>query len=476
MKFIKKHFLKFIILLLVSFIFILSINCFTVQADNHKIDSTSLSEVETADLVQIIIDKELLYINLFSDEIVGIEKFKINNDYYIELTNRNDNLYVINNMLVDEQLNENQENKLLLLRNLLDVDNDEQDNINLVMLERNNDYIYTPNGSIVQFAFHSVNTIDENTAKALHLRVLDLFTTLTDDDCLAPATNSYNCHSYAWYSQDVDENDYWIRYPISYMDDDSYEEVFDVRPGDILCYWSYGSNDMYGEELFCEYISHSAIITNINPLFDLDNASTLEYIDLVSKWGMYGLYTHNGDECPYGSRDRSFQFVKAYRPRINSTYTLNNYSSTINDSLIVDTNTPKIDSYKMYELHVNYTKNYEFRINSNNALDVRLYDEHMQLIDVLNLNSGLNYVHFIEKLYITNIYYLRVAYNNEENIGTINIKIVSRTTAYIGVGSNDILLNSHNYNDGIYLNNYYYYINNRGVGFYKFTLIGIKTD
>ena len=126
MKFIKKNLLKFITLLLVSSIFILSINCFTVQADNHKIDSTSLSEIETADLVQIIIDKELLYINLFSDEIVGIEKFKINNDYYIELTNRNDNLYVINNMLVDEQLNENQENKLLLLRNLLDVDNDEQ--------------------------------------------------------------------------------------------------------------------------------------------------------------------------------------------------------------------------------------------------------------------------------------------------------------------------------------------------------------
>ena len=33
---------------------------------------------------------------------------------------------------------------------------------------------------------------------------------------ISEATKQYNCHSYAWYSQDVDVNEYWMNAPSEY--------------------------------------------------------------------------------------------------------------------------------------------------------------------------------------------------------------------------------------------------------------------
>lgn len=373
-------------------------------------------------------------------------------------------------MLTRENLTDNEEYKLGLL---IDMINNTISTANVsqnLLTVYSNENIYTPNGSIVEFAEYGVNTLSSDDITECHNDVKNWFSTLTDNDCVFPANNAYNCHSYAWYEQEPARNNYWISYPISYIDDFSYTEVTDVRPGDIICYWAYGWNYMSGEWTVGYNITHSAIV--VSGSIDLSDSTTLSNINLISKWGDYGVYTHDGDECPYGTEDSQFRYVKAYRPRTNNTYTLANYSSTINNSLIVDSNMQKIDSYEMYELDVNFTKYYEFNINSNNGngLDVRLYDEHMQLMEILELDNDTNKVHFIKQLYDDKIYYLRVAYANEDSIGTINTKIVSRTTAYLGRGDNDILVNTYNNIDE------YNFINSWGAGFYKFTIEAITSN
>lgn len=50
---------------------------------------------------------------------------------------------------------------------------------------------------------------------------------------ISEATSSYNCHSYAWYSQDTETNDVWMSYPNIYYSsyDMSYVEVDTPRVG-----------------------------------------------------------------------------------------------------------------------------------------------------------------------------------------------------------------------------------------------------
>lgn len=194
---------------------------------------------------------------------------------------------------------------------------------------------------------------------------------------------------------------------------------------------------MYGSWQYCDYISHSAIIITADITFDLDDTDTLEDIDLISKWGECGVYTHNGDECPYGTKDASFQYVTAYRPKTNASYTLSNYSSTINEAATISSSHDNTNNYEMYELNVNYSKNYEFKIISIHTLDARLYDEHMQLISVNDVDPNNNTFHLIKQLINGKRYYLRIAYANEESTGTINTQIISRNTSYLTTGEND---------------------------------------
>ncbi len=42
---------------------------------------------------------------------------------------------------------------------------------------------------------------------------------------LSEPTYRYNCHSYAWYSQDTETNDLWIDYPSQFYEDGSYIDV-----------------------------------------------------------------------------------------------------------------------------------------------------------------------------------------------------------------------------------------------------------
>ena len=86
---------------------------------------------------------------------------------------------------------------------------------------------------------------------------------------------SYNCHSFAWHSQSVD-NTWWIDDPSLYMTDGSYYRIYS---------WKTGAKIFYGHSTYW-YYDHSAIALSSN--------------DMVrSKWGSNACFEHNIEDCPY---------------------------------------------------------------------------------------------------------------------------------------------------------------------------------
>jgi len=147
-----------------------------------------------------------------------------------------------------------------------------------------------------------------------------------------------------------------------------------------------------------------------------------------------------------------------------TTHTLSNFSNTINTDKVITSDASYFDELNgFYKLNVTYAKSYEFLTSSSSAIEVMLYDEDFTEIPFNDLDSTSNKVHFIESLSM-GTYYLRIKYTNEETIGTINTKIVSRNTTYLNAGKNDILINSYNNISS------YVYGNSTGKGFYKITL------
>ena len=154
----------------------------------------------------------------------------------------------------------------------------------------------------------------------------------------------------------------------------------------------------------------------------------------------------------------------------NIAYSLSNYSSIVDTNKVVTSNTSCFNELNgFYKLNVTYAKNYEFIFTSTSGIDITLYNEDLNEISYDDLDSTNNRVHFIKNLNI-GTYYLRTKYINEDSTGTINTKIISRNTAYLKLGENDILINSYN---GI---KDYNYINQYNAGFFKFTLVGEKAD
>lgn len=208
----------------------------------------------------------------------------------------------------------------------------------------------------------------------------------------------------------------------------------------------------------------AALLLSINPNLTTQQLRTaiLESVDIPNVNGsnpLEGL-------CVTDGRLNAYNAIKyVLENYINpTTYTLSNYSSTINTNKTIASDASYFNELNgFYKLNVTYAKNYEFISSSVSGIDVTLYDEDFTEITFNDLDSTTNKVHFIESL-STGTYYLRVKYVNEESTGTINTKIVSRNTTYLNAGENDILINSYNNISS------YVYGNSTGKGFYKITL------
>jgi hypothetical protein len=112
---------------------------------------------------------------------------------------------------------------------------------------------------------------------------------------LGEATNTYNCHGYAWHmvENEIESEEYdtvWLNYEVVYWNQSpkSYEEV------------SWREN---AKIRFQNLSDHSAIATN-NPNI------------IISKWGNLPLFKHHIDSCPYAS-DEGLKYYWIKKPEIS---------------------------------------------------------------------------------------------------------------------------------------------------------------
>lgn len=134
--------------------------------------------------------------------------------------------------------------------------------------------IWTPNYTAVTATFRDY----ELTAGEIFsndLRVMNSYQNVT---ILRSSSRRYNCHSYAWHSQDC-SNTIWLDPPQQkkYWMDGSYYNVSMSSSNDRVDY-------VYGD--------HSAIVYS---------GATF-----ISKWGSLGLIRHNYANCPYSAITLSF--------------------------------------------------------------------------------------------------------------------------------------------------------------------------
>ena len=410
--------------------------------------------MSTDELIDKIIADELDNIDMYSTKYIGILSFEIDNNYYVEFSNRHDAIEKLNYKIDLANENDNLYDDLNLLYDILtnNIEKYKKNNYNNNVRSTTNN-IKTPNGTSVEFNVYTENMSDEDIVK-YHDNIVEKYPNL-ENNYIYPATNRFNCHSYSFYCQDFETNNIWINDPFIYYFDFSYEIVTDTRPGDIIVY------NARNPGLQISYISHTGIIVPQEYYYSMDQGTNFLQMKIRSKWGNRGVYEHSINECDYYDSD-IFEYITIYRPRCSSSYSLGNYNYINQESLSINSYDHAKDKYEMYELTPNYTKNYEFIVSSNSNLDVRLYDVHMQLISYVDTDSNQYSVHFTKKLENNELYYLRVAYTSSSIGGTINTQIISEQ------------IESVDYGENILVGNEYSYYNSDDSGLFKISIININ--
>lgn len=93
------------------------------------------------------------------------------------------------------------------------------------------------------------------------------------------ATALYNCHSYAWFSQDYKSNTYWMNFPHGYYNGTNriYVEVSTPAIGDIICYFDNAGDNM-----------HSGIVISVTSGTSNGVCGNSNLVTVQSKWGAGG--------------------------------------------------------------------------------------------------------------------------------------------------------------------------------------------
>ena len=168
-------------------------------------------------------------------------------------------------------------------------------------------YVNTPNGSQVLVKQYIDDYTEEQVDELIEL--YSIYSPFKDAELLANPTTAYNCHSYAWYSQDILTNTNWMPYPTEYYTDYSYYEVSTPRAGDIICYFD---DKGTAAEIDDENI-HSGIVVSVNDVLASSVCGDSSLVNVRSKWGQQGLFYHRGDICPYVSTYEGFaDYVKFF--------------------------------------------------------------------------------------------------------------------------------------------------------------------
>ncbi len=142
--------------------------------------------------------------------------------------------------------------------------------------------VYTPNNSEVETYYDSSPEFTDEEIEEKYLEILDEY---PNAEYLRPASVKYNCHSYAWYSQET-SNKHWMNDPSLYMSDGSYYRITTSPRVGMKAFWATGN--------------HSGIVSMITY-----SGGTHSYY-ITSKWGRYGLYEHLPTNCPYSGTIRFY--------------------------------------------------------------------------------------------------------------------------------------------------------------------------
>ncbi|ADL53736.1 hypothetical protein [Clostridium cellulovorans] len=161
-----------------------------------------------------------------------------------------------------------------------------------LVAEQTTKYVYTPKGTPVE-----VLQLGELMTNAEKVEADNwVKSTYPGIGLLRSATSNYNCHSYAWYSQ-ATSNVYWINNPTPYMTDGSYNYMGTASgySGERVYYSSPGNE-------------HSGIV--YNRIAGTIGPDAYGNVNVLSKWGTYGLVRHSAQNCPYYVGGLALQFYK----------------------------------------------------------------------------------------------------------------------------------------------------------------------
>lgn len=150
---------------------------------------------------------------------------------------------------------------------------------------------------------------------------------------------AYNCHSYAWHSQNYSSNKYWVFDIDPYINDNSYYEVTgSPRKGDIICYFdNNGTQNDYSDD---ENLHSGIVVGVVSGATSNGQCGNSNTVTVQSKWGAAGLYQHNGYVCPYTNYSDQFDgvanYVKYYRRTDHPHYHTSYSQLSSSDSLYAD--------------------------------------------------------------------------------------------------------------------------------------------
>ncbi|MEZ4996752.1 MAG: T9SS type A sorting domain-containing protein [Bacteroidales bacterium] len=128
---------------------------------------------------------------------------------------------------------------------------------------------------------------------------------------IGPATNKYNCHSYAWYKKEGGGNDYWIN---AFLNSDldafnrySYYST-PPAPNNINRYWNdYSYIEVDVVESTKVWFGSCWQWTGYEWSNSCDHSAVRLPTGLYeSKWGAWPLYRHPADKCPYSLANRKY--------------------------------------------------------------------------------------------------------------------------------------------------------------------------
>lgn len=281
------------------------------------------------------------------------------------------------------------------------------------------DYVDTPNGTDILIYLLMCNHT-ENYIEIQNTR-WDAF--FPEAHRWSSADCTYNCHSFAWYSQDTEFNCSWMDDPSSYYNDRSYIEVSIPRKGDIICYFDDNDTNSKSDDSNL----HSGIVLEYDSSISSNNVCGIaNQVLVLSKWGQVGLYEHQGDYCPYTSNyGGDADYVKFYRPRTNMEIDLNANMSLRNSSISLSNTGEITDRYYMYELNVEASGMYDIYVNPNISLNERFYDENMNLLSYSAYYPNSTFAHHYYANLAQGRYYFRVENVNASESTDARITFIS---------------------------------------------------